>query len=218
MKLLLTSSGFTNKSIATALLSLTEKPFKELKLAFIPTAANVEEGDKGWLIDDMVNAKNLGFAEIDVVDISALPKDIWLKKLKDADILMFGGGNTFYLMYWIEKSGLKRELPKLLKTRVYVGVSAGSMVTAKNFNLSQSQRLYYEDIGKYKNNEGLGYVNFHIQPHLNSPDFPKVRIKHLQQIAKSIPEPIYAIDDQTAIKYEEGKVEVVSEGKWKRFN
>ena len=49
MKLLLTSSGFTNSSISDALLDLTKKPFNELNLAFIPTAANVEKGDKEWL-------------------------------------------------------------------------------------------------------------------------------------------------------------------------
>jgi dipeptidase E len=29
--------------------------------------------------------------------------------------------------------------------------------------------------------------------------------------------PAYAIDDQTAIKVDDGVVEVVSEGQWKRF-
>lgn len=55
MKLLLTSAGITNKSIAKAVLDLTGLPAKEIKLVFIPTAANVEEGDKEWLIDDLVH-------------------------------------------------------------------------------------------------------------------------------------------------------------------
>ena len=81
-----------------------------------------------------------------------------------------------------------------------------------------SQKLYYEDIGKYKDNQGLGYVNFHIRPHFNSPDFPKLRTKNLAKIAKNMPEPIYAIDDQSAIKFDNGQISVVSEGKWKKFN
>ena len=56
MKLLLTSSGFTNKSIANALLEFAGKPFKELKLVFVPTAANVESGGKEWLINDLCNS------------------------------------------------------------------------------------------------------------------------------------------------------------------
>jgi len=60
MKLLLTSSGLTNKSIAKALLDLAGKPFSELNLVFIPTAANVEKGDKDWLLQDLINCRNLG--------------------------------------------------------------------------------------------------------------------------------------------------------------
>lgn len=46
VKLFLTSSGITNKSIEKALLKLLGKPFKDSHLTFIPTAANVEKGDK----------------------------------------------------------------------------------------------------------------------------------------------------------------------------
>lgn len=94
MKLLLTSSGFTNKSIANSLLELSGKPFAELKLAFVPTAANIESGGKEWLINDLHNCNKLGFAEIDIVDISALPKENWEARLKAADVLMFSGGVT----------------------------------------------------------------------------------------------------------------------------
>jgi len=52
MKLLLTSAGLSNKSISDALQNMAGKAFSELNLVFIPTAANVEKGDKGWLIDD----------------------------------------------------------------------------------------------------------------------------------------------------------------------
>ncbi len=219
MKLLLTSSGLRNKSIENALRHLQGKPFGKMNLAFIPTAANVEEGDKWWLIEDLANCKKLGFASVDIVDISALPKSMWQKRLEAAGILLFGGGNTFHLMYWLKKSGLEKLLPLLLKTRVYVGISAGSMVTGKNLSLSQSQKLYYEDLSsEYKDETGLGFVNFHVRPHLNNPSFPKVKVKYLEKLATKIPEPIYAIDDETALKVVDGKVEIVSEGKHAEFN
>jgi dipeptidase E len=219
MKLLLTSGGFTNQSIANALLELAGKPFNEMKLAFIPTAANVEEGDKGWLINDLANCKKLGFAEIDIVDFSALPKEIWQKRLEAANILIFGGGNTFHLMHWLIKSGLREDLPRLLEKRVYVGISAGSMVAAKRISLSQSKRLYYpEEAGRPEENEGLGLVEFQLRPHLNSPDFPNVRIEYLKELAKNLSEAIYAIDDNSAVVVNEGKISVVSEGKWEKIN
>src|SRR3990167_5098036 len=100
MKLLLTSAGFTNKTIVNGLRSLMDKPFEKLNLVYIPTAANVEVGDKGWLIDDLYRTKSIGFKSVDIVDISVVSDEVREPRIKQADILMFGGGNTFHLMHW----------------------------------------------------------------------------------------------------------------------
>jgi len=218
MKLLLTSAGFTNKAIANALLELTGKKFEDLKIVFIPTAANVETDDKGWLIDDLVNCKKLGFKQINIVDISTPEENIWMPVIESADVILFGGGNTFHLMHWIKKTGLDKKLPELLKTKVYVGISAGSMVTTPSLALSQSKKLYYEDLKGKPSDKALGFVDFQIRPHLNSPDFPKVRVEYLEKLAKEIKDPIYALDDQSAIKVDGATITVISEGKWKKFN
>ena len=218
MKLLLTSSGITNKSIEKALLELLGKPFNKSHLVFIPTAANVEKGDKSWLVNDMNNFRKLGFASLDIIDISAVSKDIWLRSFKKADILVFGGGNVKYLLKWVKKSGLEKILPKLLKTKTYVGISAGSMATANTVSLSSSGILYYEETGNLENTKGLRFVNFEVRPHLNSKSFPKVRIDYLQKLAKETQNTFYAIDDDTAIKVLNKKISIVSEGKWKKFN
>ena len=218
MKLLLTSAGISNKSISNALLELTEKPFSQLNLAFIPTASNVEKGDKDWLIDDLIRCKNLGFKSIDIIDISALPKDMWLPRLQEADIIYVEGGNTFHLMHWIEKSGLKELLPEMLKTKIYVGVSAGSMVVCESLDMSTSKRLYYEEIEEYGKDEGLGFVDILIRPHFNSPYFPNLNLKNLEKLSKEFSDTFYAIDDNTAIKVIDKKIEIISEGEWKKFN
>lgn len=219
MKLLLTSNGLSNKSIIAALLELVGKPASETNLAFIPTAANAEEDDKGWVIDDLVNIKNLGFKQLDIVDISALPRDSWLPRLKHADILFFSGGHTWHLMHWLRQSGLADLLPDLLKTRVYAGISAGSIVTGPSLALSSdtSEPFAYED-DLPKGEAGLRLVNFHIRPHLNSSDFPKASEAYLRDRAKEVAETIYALDDQSALKVVDGQVEVISEGKTLVFN
>ncbi len=219
MKLLLTSAGITNKSIARELLHLAEKPFKNLKMAFIPTAANVEEGSKDWLINDLVNFNNLGFDSIDIVDISAVPKDVWEPRIKEADVLVFGGGNTFHLMYWVEKSGLKDILTELLSDKIYVGISAGSIIVSHRLSVSDSKRLYSEEIEEHKKEtKGLGFVNFCVRPHLNSSHFPEIRKEILEEIAGELKEPMYAIDDQSAIKVVNKKAEIVGEGDYLEFN
>ena len=218
MKLLLTSSGNTNESIEKELLKLLGKPCEKANLTFIPTAANVEKGDKAWLVDDMNNFRKLNFASFDIIDISAVTKKIWLPSFEKADILVFGGGNVYHLLSWIKKSGLEIVLPDLLKTKVYVGISAGSMVTAKSISLSSINIMYYEKTKSLKKTKGLGFVDFQIRPHLNSKWFPKVRTNYLEKLAKKIPDTFYAIDDNTAIKVLDKKIQIISEGKWKKFN
>ena len=142
MKLLLTSAGLSNPSITKALERLLGKSTKGAKLAFIPTAANVESGDKSWMIEDLNNFQKAGF-QVDIVDISAVPKDIWLPRLQEAEILFLGGGNTFHLMHWIKQSGLQDELPTLLKTRIYAGISAGSCIAGPTI-YNSVQNLFEE--------------------------------------------------------------------------
>ena len=218
MRLLLTSAGIRNKIIKNTLVELLDKKFEECRMVYIPTAANTEEGDKGWLIDDLKRFKDLGLAVIDIVDISALPRETILKRFAQADILTFGGGNTFHLMHWLERQDLRKEIEAMLETKVFIGISAGSMVATKNLILSDSVRLYDEAKDPVDSLNGLGFVDFHIRPHYNSPDFPGVNKENLLEIAKDIAEPIYAIDDETAIVVRDGKIEVVSEGKWEKFD
>jgi peptidase E len=73
MKLLLTSGGLTNESISDVLFDLVGKKPEETSVVFIPTASNVETGDKDWLIDDLKNLQKQNFKQIDIADISAVP-------------------------------------------------------------------------------------------------------------------------------------------------
>lgn len=214
MKLLLTSAGLKNDSIARALFSLTGKRPEDTTLVFIPTASNVEKGDKDWLINDLINLKKQNFKSIEITDISAVGENIWRSSLEGADVIFFEGGNTYHLMRWLNKTGLIKTLPLLLKNKVYVGVSAGSMVTNPDLSLKLSQQVYGEDLLETEEMKGLNLVNFYFLPHLNSEWFKNVRRKNIEKAGSNIKKPIYALDDESALKIIDGKIEVVSEGEW----
>ncbi len=214
MKLLLTSSGLTNTKIAEALFELTGKKPEDTSLVFIPTASNVEVGDKDWFISDLINLKKQNFKSIEITDISAVTEEIWRPSLERADVLYFEGGNSYHLMRWLNKSGLTSLFSELLRDKVYVGVSAGSMITGHDLDLKLSQEIYKEDMLETENLAGLNFVDFYFLPHLNAEWFENVRRENIEEVAKNINKTIYALDDNSALKIVDGKIEVVGDGEW----
>lgn len=231
MKLLLTSNGLTNSSIVNALEELVGKPREQIKAAFIPSAAfpsdDYKSESKDWLVNNLYEVKE--FCDfIDIVSLADLTKEEVLVRLEYADVIFVGGGNAFYLSYMMEKHGLFEELLRLLETRVYVGISAGSMIVTQSLRaasgaIKNTDKFYdeeYDEIGPKSRSAGRSaqVVDFVVRPHFNSVSFPNINGDYLEEIAKDVKVPLYAIDDESAIKVVDGSVEVVSEGKWKIYN
>jgi hypothetical protein len=86
MKLLLTSAGITTQSIADALIELVGKPASEIKVGFVPTAANAEEGNKiDWYLPQITNLTKYGIAWADIGHISSgcrLAKTSWRSRCR----------------------------------------------------------------------------------------------------------------------------------------
>ena len=114
----------------------------------------------------------------------------------------------------LNKSGLTKLLPELLKDKVYVGVSAGSMITNPDLGLKISQEIYEEDMVETEELDGLNFVDFYFLPHLNSKWFKKVRKENIEKIGNGIDKTIYALDDNSALKIIDNNIEVISEGEW----
>lgn len=218
MKILLTSAGLTNKTISNALFDLVGKRPEEISLVYVPTASNVEMGDKSWAIEDLMDVYKQNFKSVAIADISAVSKDIWKPQFDGADVLFFEGGDTHHLMEWINKSGLKELLPEYMKTKVWCGISAGSMVTTPDLATKISQAVYDEDLDKIGEMDGLGFVDFYFLPHLNSPWFSKLTEENIKKLPERISRKIYAMDDQGAVKVVDGKVEIVTEGQYLEYN
>jgi dipeptidase E len=65
---------------------------------------------------------------------------------------------------------------------------------------------------------GLGLTEFAVIPHFQNSDHFAGSLSNTEKWADKLPVPVYAIDDETAIKVTDGSVEVVSEGQWKLFS
>ena len=173
----------------------------------------------GWFARDIYNIYNQGLKYFDVADISAVPQKIWLPKLEAADVLFFSGGNSTHLIWCLEESGLKDMFANLLKTRVYAGISAGSIVASRTLDLSNDEKkAWYKDNFGYETNQGLGLVDFYIRPHFGAESKESVTPDYLAEKAKKLGKTVYGLDRNSALKIVDGKVEVVSEGQFVKFN
>jgi len=243
IKLLLTSSGITNESIHDSLVQLLGKPISESSALFIPTGVYPFVGGPNyawWPIDGEKKSAliGLGWKSIGLLEITALPSidsDTWVASVIETDALLVWGGDPLYLAYWFEQSGLAALLKSLDKDIVYVGVSAGSIVASTIFGetyskpragsgtpLTSETMVFSTSEGEINRNyvtaNGAGLVDFAIIPHFNNPDHSDACGLNAERWASKIPAPVYAIDEQTAIKVVGGQPQVISEGEWKLFN
>lgn len=216
MKLLLTSQGFSNDSIVNAFIDLVGKKPEDTHLVYVPTSIHGARGDKKWFVRNISNVAKLNFKKFEIIDIAVVEKEVWKSSFENADVLYFEGGNAQFLLKWLEKTGLDKELAKIIENKVYVGSSAGCVVLSKTIWAASNYILDSEikDVS-----EGLGLVDFYFRPHFNSENKSTINKDSLLEVSKRNPkEIIYVMDDNSALKVIDDKIEVVSEGDWLVLN
>lgn len=132
---------------------------------FIPTAQNCftpppsveERGSYQCLIQR-------GFP-IRIIDIEKEQEASLLHKLSPVKLIVVGGGNTYYLLYHMKRSGLHRVLASLIpKGLIYAGSSAGSCVCSPDVTYIR----HHDDptaAPALTDFQGMGFVDFEIYPH-----------------------------------------------------
>jgi dipeptidase E len=160
MLIFITSTAYR---VLDKLLPYLPKSPENLKVAFIPTAADLY-AEKPWVESDRNKLIELGF-KVDDVDIKNFsPKDL-KKKLSGYDIVFVTGGTTTYLLNVVRKSGFDEIIKSLVeKGVVYIGSSAGSVLVGPTVEVD---RLYdHRNLGMELNSyEGIGLIDFVPLPH-----------------------------------------------------
>lgn len=240
MKLLLTSSGITNPTLEKALVDLLGKPIAESRALVVPTGVYPFKNGAYYAWNPIAGSSasrlcQLGWKAMGLLELTALPsidKANWLPAIEEADAILVWGGDPLFISYWMADSGLTDLLPTLSNDLVYVGVSAGAIATATTFAEAYtalpgaagrpltSQEIVLPE-GDLKRTlvtaHGMGLTPFAIIPHFENKDHPDASLANAEAWAAHIPVPVYAIDEATAIKVDNGTIEVVSEGQWTLF-
>ncbi|MCW6665658.1 Type 1 glutamine amidotransferase-like domain-containing protein [Aerococcaceae bacterium NML191219] len=168
-------------------------------VAFIPTAS-INEGYKGYVGSARKLWKSLK-ANITEVEISTASINDIENTLATADIIYFTGGNSFFLIDQLRKTGtdklLKRELDK---GKLYVGESGGAIVCAPALSYIERMDPIPDDYSQ-KDDAGLNLIDFYVVPHYLCPPFKKCS----DEIVKAFPElDICAINNSQAVLVEDG--------------
>ena len=206
MKLLLTSAFLSNEEIKQKFLELAGKKPKDISVAFIPTAADPEENK--WFVEkdrEIMRKTGLKFTDLDLKNKN---KERLEKELVNKDAIIVEGGNTFYLLYWIRKSGFYRVLKDFLKRgKLYVGISSGSYVTCPNIEMATWKHQDRNRVG-LKDLKALNLVPFLISVHYEP--------KYKPILEKEVPKanyPVKILTDNQALSVINGKVKLIGTGK-----
>jgi len=93
--------------------------------------------------------------------------------------------------------------------KLFVGVSAGSILATPTIGISTVEPADPNNVN-LTDLTALNMVDFEVSPHTND----EVSIEGVKAYAKTAKNPVYAIDDNSAVLVENGNVSVVGEGKW----
>lgn len=152
---------------------------KKFKIACITTGAEGykelcksrnEIPDLSWLEDDISIATEYGYI-VDKYDIAhMMPQQFSVFDSYNA--IWVEGGLTGYLINQVRRTTFEIKLTDLLKTKLYIGTSAGSMICSKSLDASE----WYigepeKGIGSIA---GLGYIDFQIYPHFDESNLPEI--------------------------------------------
>lgn len=163
-------------SIASNIIGKTkdifEKPFGEITLAVIPTAANTYPKDnRPWFDNELKVFEDLGF-KLKIIEVEDKNQEEIAKELEGIDALFVTGGNTYYLLYHVKKSGLFELIKeKVNQGVVYIGSSAGSILAGLSIDIAR--RFDDPNMVDLENYKGLSLVDTLILPHFDKKKYTK---------------------------------------------
>ena len=210
MKLLLASSTIPSDYLKQLPPSLL--PSKTaITVGFIATAADLST-DKWYVQKAREEIIALGL-QIQEVDLKNQNANSLYTVLSVCDIIYVSGGNTFYLLDWVRKSGFDLIIRQLLaEGKIYASSSAGSYIACPTIETATWKDQDTNTIG-LKNLTGMGFVPFLIFAHFEE------QWRHMIEMeTKRTSYPLVALHDGQAITVLDDDIKVIGDGERTSYN
>lgn len=202
MKRMLLVSMFQN---VANILKRVEPNLKNRIVTYIPTASIVEKLGFFTKIGKW-KLKRMGLI-VDELEISTLPYETIKSKLEENDFIYVTGGNTFFLLQELKRTGADKVLiQEINKGKLYIGESAGAIVVAPDIAYS-AEMDNVEKASELKDYSGLNLIDFYVVPHYKNWEMGKAAEKIISTYSTSIH--LKIIRDNQAILIENGNVEIL---------
>lgn len=202
MKKMLLVSMFQNVS---NILKTVEPNLKNKTVTYIPTASTVER--LGFFVRiGKWRLKRLGLI-VDELEISTSTYETIKYKLEKNDYIYVTGGNTFFLLQELKRTGADKLLiEEINKGKFYIGESAGAIVVAPNIEYS-SEMDDIEKAPSLKDYSGLNLIDFYVVPHFQNWEFGKAVEKIVNAYSKTLE--LKTINDNQAILIENDSIRIL---------
>lgn len=198
MKLLLASNG---QFLIEESYQLLGVPKEQIKIGYVTTAAKGTH-DTSYLEKHKKAFRQNGY-NFEEIDIEGKSKDELHKFFEDKNIIHIEGGNTFYLLQVIRKTGFDEVLKNLINAgKIYVGTSAGASIMGPTIDLSK----WIPKGAKPQDIIALGYVPFIIKAHYT----PEKELE-IRRALKTLQHPVRLLQDGQAILVEDDSYKFVGQ-------
>lgn len=188
-------------AIDEEIVKMTKK--EEPNFLFISLASSF--GDSYYkIIKDIY--KNLGCKTGKISNKTLSHMEVVEQKIKEADIIYIGGGDTVKLVNTLKETGMDKMLKESLDNNtVLAGVSAGAIAYLK-YGLSDVE-IMNNISNNYVKVEGLDFLDYMFVPHFSSDPKKKIDLESVLKENNDIE--AYCLDNCAALKIEDDKISVI---------
>jgi dipeptidase E len=174
-------------------------------VTFIPTASMVEK--VVFYVSSGRKALEKMGLYVDILEISTASKDEINVKLKKNDFIYVSGGNTFFLLQELKRTGADKIIIEEVNAgKLYIGESAGAIVASSNIEYAKGMDSVKKapDLIDYS---ALGLVEFYPVPHFKCSPFKKVVQTIIDTYSSKLNLSPISNHDAILVHYNEVKIE-----------